>query len=148
MYNVFTQPEYVMISKRVCTMYVLFSTVHLQSVLSSYSVHLNWFVQQPGSAGSPESGPAADSKSINSIHSNHVPVLFSPLTAGAAGSAGAASGGGGAGSGAAGRSSNTAPAQKERQKVFTLHLGTSASANSLDDPLSSYGSVVVKDVLW
>ena len=89
---------------------------------------------QPGSAGSPESGPAADSKSINSIHSNHVPVLFSPLTAGAAGSAGAASGGGGAGSGAAGRSSNTASAQKERQKVFTLHLGTSASANSLDNP--------------
>ena len=129
-------------------MYVLCLTVHLQSVLSIYSVRLNWFVQQLGSACSPESGPAADSKSIKIIHSNHVPVLFPPLTAaGAAGSAGAASGGGGAGSGAAGRSPTTAAAPKERQKVFTLQLGTSACANSLDDPSCSDGSVVVKDVL-
>ncbi len=135
--------------------YSFFSTVHLQSALSTYSVRLNWFVQQPGPAGSPKSGPAADSKSIRSIHSNHVPVIFSPLTAacaagsaGAAGSAVTASGGGGAGSGAAGGSPNTAAALKERQQVFNLPLGTSASSNSLEDQSCSDGSVVVKDVMW
>ena len=90
----------------------MYTFVNSSSADRTYFVRLNWLVQQPGSgssAVSPESGPAADSKSIKSIHSNHhdvqVPVLFSPLTAGgAAGSAGAASGKGGAGSGAAGRS--------------------------------------------
>ncbi len=79
----------------------------------------NTFMQQQGSASSPESSPAADYKSFKSIHRNHLPILFPPLTAAdAAGSAGAASGGGCAASGAASRSPNTA-APKERQRVFS-----------------------------
>ncbi len=110
---------------------------------------------------SPESVPAADSKSIKAFIQIIMLSVFQPFPLQERPQAGAGGAGGSASCACALASAaalDPAAEPEEHWKDFcagrllapaVLTISTwSASANSLDDPSCSYGSVVVKDVLW